>query len=282
MSDYLLALILGVVEGLTEFLPISSTAHLRIFESWMGLDMQDTYWKMFSIVIQLGAILSVLFYFWKRIMGFVRSFPQGDRGNKTWMTHPLSLAIIAFIVTAIPAFFLSKIIGENLENLKIIGGSLVVGGVIMWVVDHHFDKPRVLHIEEMTIKQAVWIGAVQILSAVFPGTSRSMSTIAGGQIVGLSRSAALEFSFFISIPTMMAATSYELLKTLLGKSSELSSEHLVMGTHEWITLAIGFVVSFIVAFGVIAWFMNWVRQRGFVPFAIYRIVFGLIVLIQFI
>lgn len=279
MRDYLLALLLGVVEGLTEFLPISSTAHLRILESWLGLDLQDNYWKMFSIVIQLGAILSVLFYFWNRLMKLIHHFPKGDGGQKNWLNHPLSLTLIAFFVTAVPAFLLSKVIGKNLENLQIIGGSLVVGGVLMWIVDHYCKNPKVAHIEEMRISQAIWIGFAQIFSAVFPGTSRSMSTIAGGQLVGLSRSAALEFSFFLSIPTMIAATGYTLLKALIGKSEEFSVAQLVMGAHEWICLMIGFVVSFVVALAVIAWFMNWVRKKGFVPFAIYRIVFGAIVLI---
>src|SRR5438046_9989063 len=136
--------------------------------------------------------------------------------------------------------------------------------------------------EEMTLPQAIWIGACQILSAVFPGTSRSMSTIAGGQIVGLSRPAALEFSFFLSMPTMTVAVVYDLYKTLKphhGAATEASIAPLAVDAHGWIVLGIGFVVSFIVALGVVAWFMNWVRSRGFAPFAIYRIVLGIVLIV---
>jgi undecaprenyl-diphosphatase len=148
----------------------------------------------------------------------------------------------------------------------------------MWIVDATFTRPRVTHMEEMSLPQAVWIGACQILSAVFPGTSRSMSTIAAGQIAGLSRPAALEFSFFLSMPTMAVAVLYDLYKTLKpghDAASEGNLAPLAMDAHGWIVLAIGFVVSFIVAWAVVAWFMNWVRSRGFTPFAIYRIVLGL-------
>src|SRR5260370_108251 len=124
----------------------------------------------------------------------------------------------------------------------------------------------------MSLPQAVWIGAAQILSAVFPGTSRSMSTIAAGQVTGMSRPAALEFSFFLSMPTMFVATGYDFVKTVMPYHHELNIAPLTMNGHKWIVLAIGFVVSFFVALGVVAWFMHWVRQRGFVPFAVYRIV----------
>jgi undecaprenyl-diphosphatase len=132
--------------------------------------------------------------------------------------------------------------------------------------------------EAMSLGQAIWIGACQILSAVFPGTSRSMSTIAGGQIAGMSRASALEFSFFLSIPTMVVATCYDLLKSLRGKGANPIGVSQI-DAHGWIVLAIGFVVSFIVAYGAVAWFMAWVRKRGFAPFAIYRIIVGALVLI---
>jgi undecaprenyl-diphosphatase len=131
--------------------------------------------------------------------------------------------------------------------------------------------------EDMSVWQAVWIGACQILSAVFPGTSRSMSTIAAGQLTGMSRASALEFSFFLSMPTMVVATCYDLLKSLMGKT-ENPIGVAQMNAHGWIVLAIGFVVSFIVAYGTVAWFMAWVRRRGFAPFAVYRIIVGTAVL----
>jgi undecaprenyl-diphosphatase len=132
--------------------------------------------------------------------------------------------------------------------------------------------------EAMSLGQAIWIGACQILSAVFPGTSRSMSTIAGGQLAGMSRASALEFSFFLSIPTMVMATLYDLYKSLKGKGGVNPIGVSQIDPHGWVVLAIGFVVSFVVAYAAVAWFMAWVRKRGFVPFAIYRIVVGALVL----
>jgi undecaprenyl-diphosphatase len=217
-------------------------------------------------------------YFRSRIVKFLLSFPRGERGDRTMLTHPLSLTLIAFVITAIPAWLLKKQIGQNLESLSVMAWAILIGGVIMWIVDAMFTRPRTMNMEEMSLPQAAWIGAVQILSAVFPGTSRSMCTIAAGQTSGLSRAAALEFSFFLSMPTMVVATGYDLLKTIMPHHHDAGDAAIApvsMNAHGWIVLAIGFVVSFVVALGVVAWFMRWVRERGFAPFAIYRIVLGL-------
>src|SRR3954454_6911066 len=279
MNDFVISFLLGIVEGLTEFLPISSTAHLRIVEALFGLNLHDSFWKMYTIVIQLGAILALPVYFWNRILKFIGTFPRGERGDRTILTHPLSLTMIAFVMTAVPAWLLKKQIGQNLENLSVMAWALLLGGIIMWIVDAICTRPGTNHMDEMTFPQAIWIGAVQILSAVFPGTSRSMSTIAAGQTAGLSRPAALEFSFFLSMPTMVVATGYDLLKTLRPHHDEAGLAPVVMTAHNWAVLAIGFAVSFVVALGVVAWFMRWVRARGFAPFAIYRIVAGIVLLI---
>lgn len=290
MNDYVLSLILGIVEGLTEFLPVSSTAHLRITEALLHINLGDGYWKMYSIVIQLGAILCLPIYFRDRIAKFLSTFPRGERGDRTILTHPLSLVIVAFVVTAIPAFLLTKVIGKHLESLHIMGSALVIGAIVMWIVDARnarsesagpaspTSRIHTWHMEDMNLQQAIWIGACQILSAVFPGTSRSMSTIAAGQLAGMSRSSALEFSFFLSIPTMVVATCYDLLKSLRGKGLENPIGVSQIDAHGWLVLAIGFVVSFIVAYGTVAWFMAYVRRRGFAPFAIYRLIVGSAVL----
>ena len=275
MQEYLLSVFLGIVEGLTEFLPVSSTAHLRICEALLHIDLHDGFWKMYTIVIQLGAILALPVFFWHRILQLIRTFPKGERANRTILTHPLSLTLIAFVVTALQAWALTKQIGKNLENLWVMALALLIGGIVMWIVDAVFTRPRTMHMEEMTLPQAIWIGAAQILSAVFPGTSRSMSTIAAGQVAGLSRPAALEFSFFLSMPTMFVATGFDFLKTVMPHHHEADIAPLAMTPHAWIVLAIGFIVSFFVALAVVAWFMNWVRARGFVPFAVYRIVLGI-------
>jgi len=290
LHDYLLSVILGIVEGLTEFLPVSSTAHLRIAEALFNINLHDGYWKMYTIVIQLGAILCLPVYFRHRIARFLSTFPQGERGDRTMLTHPLGLTIVAFVVTAIPAFLLTKVIGKHLESLSIMGTSLLVGGIVMWIVDALNARSEAagpnapqsrIHtwaMEAMSLGQAIWIGACQILSAVFPGTSRSMSTIAAGQLAGMSRASALEFSFFLSIPTMVVATCYDLLKSLRGKGVNPIGVSQI-DPHGWLILAIGFVISFLVAYLSVAWFMAWVRKRGFAPFAVYRIIVGTLVLV---
>ena len=274
MTDFIKAVIQGIVEGLTEFLPISSTAHIVIAQEFLKMDRTDSFWKMFAVFIQLGAILAVVAYFWKRLAGFVSSFL--DTGSKAeednsvkpkWFKHPLSLVIVSFVITAIPCFLIDKIIGENLESLRMIGIALIVGGIAMYLIDVYCSKRiKTEKMDDMDMKQAIVIGLAQILAAAFPGTSRSMSTIAGGQLMGLSRSAALEFSFFLSIPVMVAAASYKLLKHILNEPLPTSEQ--------WTALAAGFITSFLVAFVVIAWFMNWVRKHGFTPFAIYRVLAG--------
>jgi undecaprenyl-diphosphatase len=279
VNDYLLSLLLGVIEGLTEFLPVSSTAHLRISEALFRIDLTNGFWKMYSVVIQLGAIIALTAFFRRRILKFLATFPRGERGDRTFWTHPLSLVAIAFVVTAIPAFLLTKLIGKNLENLEVMALALLIGGMVMWIVDTLFVRPRVMQMEAMSLQAAIWIGAVQILSAVFPGTSRSMCTIAAGQVAGLSREAALEFSFFLSIPTMFVATGYDLLKTIRPHAGTEAIAPLTMTPHLWLVLAIGFVVAFISAYAVVAWFLHWVRRHGFTPFAIYRIVLGLLLLL---
>jgi undecaprenyl-diphosphatase len=266
-------------------LPVSSTAHLRICEALLHIHLDDPFWKMYSIVIQLGAILCLPIYFRARIARFLSTFPRGEHQDRTALTHPLSLVMIAFVCTAGPAFLLTKVIGKHLESLTVMGVSLLVGGVIMWIVDAYFGSPRTVgrhmteRMEDVSLFQAIWIGICQIASAVFPGTSRSMSTIAAGQVAGMSRTSALEFSFFLSMPTMIAATGYDLLRTFHPKHGAEALGRMPIDGHEWTVLVIGFVISFIVALGVVAWFMNWVRQRGFTPFAIYRIVVGIAVLV---
>jgi undecaprenyl-diphosphatase len=290
LSDYLLSVILGIIEGLTEFLPVSSTAHLRIAEALFHINLADGYWKMYTIVIQLGAILCLPVYFRHRIAKLLSTFPKGERGDRTPLTHPLGLTIVAFVVTAIPAFLLTKVIGKHLESLQIMGTALLVGGIVMWIVDAmnapaETAGPQSLGgrihtwtMEAMSLGQAIWIGACQILSAVFPGTSRSMSTIVAGQLAGMSRASALEFSFFLSIPTMVVATFYDLLKSLRGKGANPIGVSQI-DPHGWIVLAIGFILSFFVAYLSVAWFMAWVRKHGFAPFAVYRIIVGALVLV---
>jgi undecaprenyl-diphosphatase len=287
MHDYLASLLLGTVEGLTEFLPVSSTAHLRITEALLHISLTSGYWKMYAIVIQIGAVLSLPIYFHQRILQLVRTFP-GVLGGRRWLTHPLSLTGVAFIVTAVPTYFLTKVIGEHLESLAVMGWSLVAGGIVMWSIDAANARSetagpgvpgrvRTWRMDEMSLAQSIWIGACQILSAVFPGTSRSMATIAAGQVAGMSRRSALEFSFFLSMPTMAAATGYDLLKSLSGRGENpIGVSHI--DAHGWAVLAVGLITAFVVAYATVAWFLDYVTRRGFAPFAVYRLAAGAAVL----
>ena len=283
LNSYFISVILGIVEGLTEFLPVSSTAHLRIAEALMHIPLDDAYWKMYTIVIQLGAILALCLLFMGRIVEFLRTFPSGENGDRNIFNHPVSLTFIAFCFTAGPALILTKLVSKNLENLNTMSLALLIGGIVMWIIDAWTVRHEsgITDVEQMNVWQAIWIGLCQTLSAVFPGTSRSMSTIAAGQIAGLNRSTALEFSFLVSIPTMIAATGYDLFKEVLHPKHLAGMDiaaPLVMSTERWIVLAIGFVVSFIVALGVVEWFLSWVRKHGLVLFAIYRIILAILLL----
>jgi undecaprenyl-diphosphatase len=285
LNPYLQSVLLGIVEGLTEFLPVSSTAHLRIAEALMKIPLDDAYWAMYTIVIQLGAIFALTLLFLGRIVEFIRTFPRGENGDRTWLDHPITLTFVAFVFTSVPALLLRKMSEKHLSSLTAMALALLIGGIVMWVIDAWAARrdPDTTDIEQMSILQAIWIGLCQSLSAIFPGTSRSMSTIAAGQVASLDRPTALAFSFLLSIPTMFAATCWDLLKEIHPSNAALAAgiapPHVVMDGQRWIVLLIGLVVSFIVALGVVEWFLQWVRKHGFALFALYRIILGAALLI---
>ena len=275
-----MSVLLGIVEGLTEFLPVSSTAHLRIAEALMKLPPADPFWAMYTIVLQMGAILALCLLFLARIVDLMRTFPAGEGRNRNWLNHPISLTLIAFACTSVPALLLRKWSEKNLGSPTAMALALVIGGAAMWAVDAWSGRhePNTRDVEEVGLIQAVWIGLCQALSAIFPGTSRPMSTITAGQMAGLSRPAAVEFSFLLAIPTMIAATAWECWKEIHPGRAALAAgaipAHVAMSPERWGVLLIGLVVSFIVAAGVVEWFLYWVRKHGFALFAIYRILLG--------
>ncbi len=297
LNPYLLSVLLGIVEGLTEFLPVSSTAHLRIAEALMHIRLssatcpaasmacsQDvSFWAMYTIVIQVGAILALCLLFLDRIVDFIRTFPSGEEGNSAWWNHPIAMTLAAFVCTSVPALLLHKWSEKNLGSLSAMALALLAGGAAMWAVDAWSNRRDsfTVHVEQMNLLQAIWIGLCQTLSAIFPGTSRSMSTIAAGQLAGLDRPTALEFSFLLSIPTMIAATGWDLLKEIHphAHAAGAAAAHVVMNGQRWSVLLIGTAVSFFVALGVVEWFLAWVRKHGFTLFAVYRILLGAALLI---
>ena len=172
MNIYIQSIILGVVEGLTEFLPVSSTAHLRITEALMRIPLNDAYWQMYTIVIQLGAIVALCLLFLDRIVEFLRMFPGGEDGKHNWFNHPISLTAIAFVCTSVPALLLRKWSEKNLGSLTAMSLALLIGGILMWIVDARASRvdAAVETVEQMNPLQAIWIGLCQTLSAIFPGT----------------------------------------------------------------------------------------------------------------
>ena len=251
------AIILAIIEGITEFLPISSTGHMVLMSSFLGIE-DDKFTKLFEVCIQLGAILAVVVLYWKKFFDFSK-----------WQFYvKLGLAVI-------PALIFGKLfddlIDEHLGNPAFIATVMLVGGIILLFVDDWF-KNSIIH-EEVDINNitAVKIGMYQCLAIMFPGLSRSAATIIGGMQQRLSRSLAAEFSFFLAVPTMTAATGYKLLKFVKEEGS-ITSEQVKF-------LAIGNVVAFIVAVLAIKFFISILNKHGFRYFGIYRIVLGLVILV---
>jgi len=264
MNDFINAIILGIVEGFTEFLPISSTGHLILVNNFIGFT--GSFALMFDVVIQLGAILAVVIYFRKRLLPFGVSKPADERAA-TWTIWRKSL------VGAIPALVIGGTLGNFVEgklfNPYVVSVALLSGGIILLWIEQNPRVSKIDTISELSFKTAFFIGLIQCL-AMIPGTSRSAATIIGAMLLGSSRTFAVEFSFFLAIPTIIAASGYSIIKSGLHLNSR---EILLTGT--------GFIVSFLVAWIVIAAFIRYISRRNFKPFGYYRIVLGSVVLIYY-
>lgn len=258
-------IILGIVEGITEFLPISSTGHLIMVGDL--LNFNGDFSKLFEIVIQLGAILAVVVLFWDKLRESFKTIVDPtfkSFGSKLWRN-----LIVAFIPSGVIGLIANKYVAAHLMNVLPVSLALLVGGILMILVENKYRNGNgTKDIADITLKQAFIIGCCQCVSVVWPGFSRSASTIMGGWMVGLTTVAAAEFSFFLAIPTMFIATGYELIKNMHS-----------ITTMQGLEIAIGFVVSFIVALFVVEKFMNFLKKRRLRIFAIYRIAFSVIFLI---
>lgn len=265
------AFILGIVEGLTEFLPISSTGHLIIASDILNFDGPEV--NTFSIAIQAGAIFAVCWFYRMRLWSIAKNFlkPGPDRR----LTINL---IVAFLPAAILGVIFADMIEALLFNAISVAVALIVGGfIIFWIEKIHAKRdyaPRVPKMDDMTVKDAFLVGCMQCI-AMIPGTSRSGATIIGGLVLGLSRKAATEFSFFLAIPTIFGATVYSLAKIFLRVSTEHS---FVWTTNMTIGFIVGFVVSFVSALVVVKWLLRYVSSNNFNAFGWYRIIFGFIIL----
>ncbi|MBF0648168.1 MAG: undecaprenyl-diphosphate phosphatase [Prevotella sp.] len=266
------AIIIAIVEGLTEFLPVSSTGHMIIAQSLLGVESNE-FVKAFTVIIQFGAILSVIVLYWKRFFRF-REVPESENtGFLKYVLYKYEFywkLLMGFIPAAILGFIFNDMIDELLESVLVVSIMLVLGGILMLFVDKWFNRPEEGE-QEITYKNAFIIGCYQCI-AMIPGVSRSMATIVGGMSRGLSRKNAAEFSFFLAVPTMAAATGYKLLKLIMSDTGfELLKDN--MGV-----LVIGNVVAFIVALLAIKFFIGFVTKYGFKLFGWYRIIVGGILL----
>lgn len=257
---YLKALILGILEGATEFLPVSSTGHLIIAGDLLNFTGEKS--KTFEIFIQLGAILAIIWFYRQRVLTVAKGLGRDPSANR----FVFNLAV-AFLPAAVLGLALHKVIKAYLFNPFTVASALVIGGFIILWVERRNHKPVIDTVDQMRWQDALKVGFFQSC-ALFPGVSRAGATIMGGMLSGLSRPAATEFSFFLAIPTMLAATSYDLYK-----NREL------FDAGDFGMLAVGFVAAFISASFVVKIFLSYVGRHSFVPFAYYRIVFGALVLI---
>ncbi len=258
MHDFFHVVLLGIIEGITEFLPISSTGHLLIAERWLGARSD-----LFNVGIQAGAIIAITLIYWRRIWVLLTRWREPD--NRDYL---VKLAV-AFLITAVLGFIAVELGFRLPKAIKPIAWALIAGGVWM-IIAEQIAARRPEH-EKVTWPVAILVGIAQMVAGIFPGTSRSGATIFAAMLFGTNdRPAATEFAFLVGIPTMYAATGYELLHVLAGGSAAHA---------HWDALAVGFVVSLIVAFIAVKWLLGYIRTHRYTPFAIYRIILGVAVLV---
>jgi undecaprenyl-diphosphatase len=253
------SIILGIIEGITEYLPVSSTGHMIIASSYMGIDT-DAFTQLFEIVVQLGAILAVVVLYWRKFF---------DKGRLDFYKK----IIIGTVPACIIGFLFYKRIEVLLESPMTVGIMLLVGGIVLLFVDNWFKNPTVTDEDHLNIFKAIRIGFWQCL-AMIPGVSRSASAIIGGMQQKLNREFAAEFSFFLAVPTMIAATGYKILKAWKDDPAMLENKHNLM------VLGLGNVIAFVVAMIAIKSFITYLQKHGFKLFGIYRIIVGIIILIM--
>jgi undecaprenyl-diphosphatase len=260
MPILIIAVILGIVEGVTEFLPVSSTGHLVLAGALLGYN--DTQWNAFNVIIQLGAILAIVVLYWRTFWAVLEGLLKGEAVSWRFVRNIL----IGFVPSAVLGFLLINRIEALLLRPAVVAWAFILGGIAILVIERVVKNTPVVGVAEMPLKTAIGVGIIQCLSMI-PGVSRSGATIMGGLSLGVERRTAAEFSFFLAIPTMLGATTLEFLK---------HREQIMTGASGvgFGTVAVGFVVSFIVAIVVVKAFVAYISRRGFAPFAWYRIVAG--------
>ena len=271
MLEILKAILYGIIEGITEWLPVSSTGHLILFEEFMPIDVSPKFWNVFLVVIQLGAILAVVLLFWNKIFPF-----NFTNKNRPFLKYDIWTLWFKILVACIPAAVIGLLFDEFLEehlykSVVVAIMLILVGIAFLWIENNNRKKTaRVTRLEDISYKDAMIIGVFQLIAAIFPGTSRSGATILGGLMIGVSRGVAAEFTFFLAIPVMAGASLLKLIKYGLAFSGM-----------ELTLLAVGMVVAFIVSLLVIRFLMSYIKKHDFKIFGYYRIILGIIVLACF-
>lgn len=269
--ELLKALLFGVVEGITEWLPISSTGHLILLNELVSLSVSDAFWEMFEVVIQLGAILAVIVLFFRKLNPFARSKSAEERKG-TWILW--LKVILAIIPSGLVGILLDDWMDEHLYNYVVVAIALIVYGIVFLFLEKWkpAGRERVGDVGQISYLTAFLIGCFQVLALV-PGTSRSGSTILGAMLLGLSRIAAAEFSFFMAIPTMAGASLVKVVK--------FAMEGVTISGLEWGILAVGCISAFLVSVAAIRFLMDFVKKHSFAAFGVYRIALGVLVLLWF-
>ncbi len=270
--EVLKAILFGIVEGICEWLPISSTGHLIILDELITLNVSPEFYEMFEVVIQLGAIFAVILLFFEKLNPFSPSKDKKEKGETLALWFKVTLAVIP---SAVVGALLDDWFNKNFYNYVTVAFMLVVYGVVFIAVEraNKKEKVEINSVDEIRYRDALFVGVFQVLS-IIPGTSRSGSTMLGGRLMGLSRAAASEFSFFLAIPTMLGAGALKAAKFFLGGYS--------VSPTEWMILAIGSAVAFAVSLLVIRFLLDFVKRHSFLPFGVYRMILGTLVLLYFI
>jgi undecaprenyl-diphosphatase len=277
MIEILKAIVFGIVEGITEWLPISSTGHMILLNEIMPLDVSEEFYSMFEVVIQLGAILAVVLLFWNKIWPFGKSgneHPLAKRGVGAWIKKDIFVLWFHILVSCVPAAIVGLLFDDVFEelfyNYWTVAIMLVLFGIAFIVVEnlHRGRRPKIRHLPDITYRTAFWIGMFQLIAAIFPGTSRSGATIVGALLLGVSRKVAAEYTFFLAIPVMFGASLLKIIKFGFNFTSM-----------ELIILLVGMAVAFLVSLFVIRFLMAYIKKHDFKIFGWYRIVLGALVLI---
>ena len=272
MTELIKAALYGLVEGITEWLPVSSTGHMILLSEFVTLRVSTLFWQIFLVVIQLGAIMAVVILYWKTIWPIRRNPGSGKLEIDRDIISLWKKAIIACLPAAVVGILADDWLDAHFYNWVVVSIMLIVVGIAFIVIENRNSgkKPVTRKLRDLTYREALIIGLFQLIAAIFPGTSRSGATILGGIMIGVSRTVAAQFTFILAIPVMFGASLLKIVKSDLSFTAA-----------EWTTLGVGMLVAFIVSFLIIAFLMNYIRKHDFKAFGVYRIILGILVLVYF-